>query len=347
MRTEVKAGIVIGLVVITATIIWSATTRDGAVGGASKVPFDRSRAEEDRRGNDLALAGHEAGDRSRSSPSASTDFRPDLSSYDEPIATQNPPDEVNLARSAASPSEPSSIARDSVRTLGEAGGASDRAGSTSNLDEPLVPVDLSRDLGAAGLIPQDPSAEGRSGDESGRDAAATPTVLPPWDESRSGRLDAAKTAPSHDDPGAGGSATRRMDPGATTYVIEPADRLILIARRHYGDGRMWTKIVEANPGLDPNRLREGARIILPAKDAVAAGAPDGNMTRRSRKAGASAGPTTYVVGSGDTLISIARDILHDEARWQEIYELNKHQLRSPDVIHEGTKLVLPPVKDQG
>ena len=97
MRTEVKAGIVIGLVVITATIIWSATTRDGAVGGASKVPFDRSRAEEDRRGNDLALAGHEAGDRSRSSQSASTDFRPDLSSYDEPIATQNPPDEVNVA----------------------------------------------------------------------------------------------------------------------------------------------------------------------------------------------------------------------------------------------------------
>jgi nucleoid-associated protein YgaU len=61
-----------------------------------------------------------------------------------------------------------------------------------------------------------------------------------------------------------------------------------------------------------------------------------------------AGRATYRVGSGDSLISIARNVLKDENRWREIYELNKDRLKSPDVLPAGVELRMPEVKpDRG
>lgn len=53
-------------------------------------------------------------------------------------------------------------------------------------------------------------------------------------------------------PAAGGS-----------YTIRKGDTLWSIAARHYGDGKMWTQIVDANPGLDPKKLAVGQVISLP------------------------------------------------------------------------------------
>lgn len=55
---------------------------------------------------------------------------------------------------------------------------------------------------------------------------------------------------------------------------------------------------------------------------------------------------TYVVGQGDTLTNIARNILGDGSRWREIYELNQDKLESPDVIPIGIKLRLPPIENR-
>lgn len=48
-----------------------------------------------------------------------------------------------------------------------------------------------------------------------------------------------------------------------TYVVKKGDTLYGIARKNYGDGKQWQKIVAANPGLSPTSLKVGQTIMLP------------------------------------------------------------------------------------
>lgn len=50
---------------------------------------------------------------------------------------------------------------------------------------------------------------------------------------------------------------------------------------------------------------------------------------------------TYTIKTGETLSIIARDHLGDVNKWNEIYNLNKKTLASPDIIYPGQKLVKP------
>ena len=51
-----------------------------------------------------------------------------------------------------------------------------------------------------------------------------------------------------------------------------------------------------------------------------------------------------LVAEGDTLIAIARNVLKDESRYLEIFELNRDKLESPDELIPGTELRLPPLE---
>jgi nucleoid-associated protein YgaU len=50
---------------------------------------------------------------------------------------------------------------------------------------------------------------------------------------------------------------------------------------------------------------------------------------------------TYVVQPGDSLSRIAKELLGDAARWPEIFELNKDQIKDPNLIQVGQELRLP------
>jgi nucleoid-associated protein YgaU len=51
-----------------------------------------------------------------------------------------------------------------------------------------------------------------------------------------------------------------------TYTWGAADRLYLVARRFYGDGRLWPKIVEANRHIQSLvEIPPGTVITIPAK----------------------------------------------------------------------------------
>jgi nucleoid-associated protein YgaU len=130
------------------------------------------------------------------------------------------------------------------------------------------------------------------------------------------------------------------------YTIQKGDTLYDIAIDHYGAGRYWTRIRDANPGIDPNRLKVGQIILLPPEQDQATG-PAGGATRGetgTRGTPPEGRGLTYVVGQGDTLTDIARNILGDGSRWREIYELNQDKLESPDVIPIGIELRLPPIE---
>jgi nucleoid-associated protein YgaU len=128
-------------------------------------------------------------------------------------------------------------------------------------------------------------------------------------------------------------------PEPVRYTVEESDTLTYIARQKYGDGKYWTKIRDANPGIDPDHLLVGQVLILPPKEEVtgaarspAAARTDATSTRATR---------TYVVATGDSLITIARNVLGDGSRWREIYNLNRDKIKNPDILLEGTELKLP------
>lgn len=47
------------------------------------------------------------------------------------------------------------------------------------------------------------------------------------------------------------------------HTIADGDTLFKIAEKYYGDGNQWSKIKDANPGLDENNLKVGQEIAIP------------------------------------------------------------------------------------
>ena len=61
----------------------------------------------------------------------------------------------------------------------------------------------------------------------------------------------------------------------------------------------------------------------------------------ARKAGSKKGSQTYVVQSGDTLVSISRKFYKSPKRWKAILEANKKDIRDPKDLTIGQTLVIP------
>ncbi len=116
----------------------------------------------------------------------------------------------------------------------------------------------------------------------------------------------------------------------STYQVKPNDTLYDIALAHYGDASYVEDIRHANPGLTDN-IRPGQKIRMPPKVRE-------QPIHRAR----TVTPKVYTVQRGDTLIRIARRYYGDSAMYATIFEMNRHQLRSPESIREGMVLQMPP-----
>ena len=57
----------------------------------------------------------------------------------------------------------------------------------------------------------------------------------------------------------------RVPTAGRAYTVVKGDTFWSIARRVYGDGKLWTRIQEANPDVDPNNLKPGQVIAIPPK----------------------------------------------------------------------------------
>jgi len=124
---------------------------------------------------------------------------------------------------------------------------------------------------------------------------------------------------------------RRADaPARNTYVIQSGDTLYDIAVDKYGDAGFVQAIERANPGLDPDRLQVGDRIVLPEKSPATPATPE----KKRQK--------VYVVRKGDTLIGIARRMYNDAAMYPKIYKANQDILSSLNArLYVGMRLRLP------
>lgn len=119
--------------------------------------------------------------------------------------------------------------------------------------------------------------------------------------------------------------------GGGTHTVVKGETLGDISATHYGTTKHWRKIVEANPGLDPARLKIGQVIQIPA---VENSAP--------ALVAVAGGADTHTVRKGESYYTIAKKELGSASRWREIERLNGIPAESLKV---GTVIKLP-AKDQ-
>ncbi len=65
-------------------------------------------------------------------------------------------------------------------------------------------------------------------------------------------------------PGVAAVDTRALRIESRLHTIKPGELLSDVARKYYGRSDAWIRIVKANPGIDPNRLRPGLQLRVPS-----------------------------------------------------------------------------------
>lgn len=117
---------------------------------------------------------------------------------------------------------------------------------------------------------------------------------------------------------------------ASTYIIQSGDTLGLIARKH---GVSATELAAANNLANPNKIRVGQKLKIPAGNAAPSASAQKSAAPAAAKPGAAEG--SYVVEAGDNLSKIAARFGVTAAALREANHLES------DKIITGRKLVIP------
>jgi LysM repeat protein len=114
----------------------------------------------------------------------------------------------------------------------------------------------------------------------------------------------------------------------TEYVVVAGDTLAKIAKAH---GVTLKALENANPGVDPKKLKPKQKLVIPAATAAAAM----GSTGAAPMAATDAGGESYVVKSGDNLSKIAKK------HGVSVKALKAANNMSTDHIKVGEKLKIP------
>lgn len=194
-------------------------------------------------------------------------------------------------------------------------------------DFSLPPLDTNVTGVAAPADTNLPPLQPGGGAGAGGLAGITPPVTDPFPSTA--------VPPTAQPPGGVMEAPAPAPTGTTPYVIRKGDTLGAIAKRHKITLRALT---EANPTVDPAKLKLGQTIHLPVSPEAAAsagGAAGSGMGAGAGAAAAAPGVVNYVVKSGDTLTRIAK------AHGTTLKELRTLNKLKTDRINVGQKLKVP------
>lgn len=148
------------------------------------------------------------------------------------------------------------------------------------------------------------------------------------------------------------SATRNDRP--RVHTVQPGENYWSISRKFYGTPRFNLALAASNSQRipDPRKMRPGMKVLIPSIGAMRSTYPKlcpkdlatGEVATSGQKEGFSidqSGNAWFVVGSDDTLGSIAQKHLGRASRWIQVYQLNRQSVPDPNKLPIGTKLRLP------
>ncbi|MEM6551399.1 MAG: LysM peptidoglycan-binding domain-containing protein [Planctomycetota bacterium] len=134
-------------------------------------------------------------------------------------------------------------------------------------------------------------------------------------------------------------------PAARTYTVQPRDNFWVIADRLYDDPKYWSVIAQANPTVDPTKIKPGDELRLPTRQALA------EFDASSEPPPVPTAPTggrTYTVRAGDSLTLISQRVYGSARYFRRIHAANRQLIGdSPDNIREGMVLQLPAIDTSG
>lgn len=119
------------------------------------------------------------------------------------------------------------------------------------------------------------------------------------------------------------------------HQVKPGETLSEICLRHYGDVSLSDELARYNGLGNPNALRAGHRLRLPATAEL------GRPARTDMPPPEPESRDTYEVRPGDTLTEIAARLLGSSAKWEQLYEANRGVIDDPDRVRAGTVLRIP------
>lgn len=123
--------------------------------------------------------------------------------------------------------------------------------------------------------------------------------------------------------------------GERRHIIGPGDTFESIALRYLGSRSMWVAISQANPMVDPVRLKPGDVVRIPDQAEIQR---FGNQDIRHPDK-----VVDYVVRPGDTLSTIAKRFYDNPTKWRVIFNANRERIgKDPNRMQAGTRLVIPP-----
>ena len=129
------------------------------------------------------------------------------------------------------------------------------------------------------------------------------------------------------------------------YLVQEYDSMWTIADQWFDDPTRWQEIARANPNINPDRLRVGQRLHLPAqKTAGPVGLNRAVALKEARSAPApgAARRTYHTVRSGDSLSTIAQKHYRSGSQWRAIYDANRSAIGwDPNRLKVGMRLVIP------
>jgi hypothetical protein len=127
-------------------------------------------------------------------------------------------------------------------------------------------------------------------------------------------------------------------------VLTTADNeRIQFLNLHVQDNKLFIKAIAPSDEAK-NKFWDQIKLVNPNTDDVTADISVDSSRAMGAAAGGGqgAGGQTYEVKSGDNLSKISKQFYGDADEYMRIFYANREQLRDPDKIQVGQKLVIPP-----
>lgn len=106
------------------------------------------------------------------------------------------------------------------------------------------------------------------------------------------------------------------------YIVQKGDTLSSIAHKIYGDAGLWSDLAQTNNINNANAIYPGDPIKFASN----------NYSKDFEATYDNIAKNTVTVQSGDTLSSIARQVLGDSGEWKFLYTMNKTEIADPNTI---------------